>query len=425
MSADAPLDGQGSLQLQRPPAQCLRDESMFTPLVLRRITLPHRIVRAATFENMATPEGCATDAHRDLYVSLAEGGVGTIITGFVYTSLEGRAMHVGQAGIDGDDKIEPWRRVVAAVKAHRPQTKLILQISHCGRQTLPSATGRDVVGAGTSRCTYFWSKVRALTTAEVEARVQEYVRAAERAQRAGFDGVEVHAAHGYLVHQFLSPYTNRRDDCYGADRLRFLEEIVRGIKERTGLAIFLKLSAADDQSRGLKLPLILAAIDRLDALGVDAFEISYGMMEIAFNIIRGAHPLEPVLTHNRLFNWLPGFGKAVFRKLVFPLYRLRFKAYNDLYNLENARAIKQVARTPVLVTGGIRTKDQIRLILDHHGLDGVTLSRPFVAEPDFVNRLREAVDYKSLCVNCNLCTVMCDSSRPLRCYRNRAKDQAA
>lgn len=394
-------------------------EKMFEPLALRRVTLPHRLVRAATFENMATPQGLATDAHRDLYAALADGGAGTIITGFVYTSQEGRAMHIGQAGIDADDKIEPWRRVIAAVKARRPETKMFLQISHCGRQTLRSVTGVDVVGAGTPRCTYFWSKVRPLSTAEVADRVEEYVRAAERAERAGFDGVEVHAAHGYLVHQFLSPYTNRRDDRYGQDRMLFLEEIVRGIQARTRLAIFLKLSAADDQPRGLKLPLMLSYLPRLDALQVDAFEISYGMMEIAFNIIRGEHPLDPVLLHNRLFNWLPRWGKAAFRKLVFPLYRRRFLTYHELYNLENARAFKKAAATPVLVTGGIRTREQIRAILEDDGLDGVTLSRPFVAEPDFAQRVQSARDYRSPCTSCNLCTVMCDSPRPLRCYRNR------
>lgn len=394
-------------------------EPMFTPLPLKRVTLPHRIVRAATFENMAGPDGRATERHRDLYLALARGGVGTIITGFAYTSLEGRAMQPFQAGIDAEDKVEAWKRVVGPVKAASPGTKLFLQISHCGRQTLRAVTGREVVGAGTTRCTYFLSKVRELTTGEVAERVEEYVRAAERAERAGFDGVEVHAAHGYLVHQFLSPYTNRRRDRYGEDRLRFLEEIVRGIKQRTGLAIFLKLSAADDQPRGLDLPLLLRRLPRLDALGVDAYEISYGMMEIAFNIIRGDHPIEPVLQHNRLFNWMPDLGKAFFRTAVLPLYRRRFLPYADLYNLGNAAAVKRAAETPVLVTGGIRTKAQIRLILDRHRLDGVTLSRPFVREPDLVERFRAAGDAHSTCTNCNLCTVLCDSRNPLRCYRGR------
>ncbi|NLI76369.1 MAG: NADH:flavin oxidoreductase [Candidatus Riflebacteria bacterium] len=392
------------------------DHPAFRPLALARVTLPHRIVRAATYDNLATPDGRPTADQGDLFARLAAGGAGTIITGFAYVSRQGRAMQAGQAGIDADDKIEPWRRVLEPVRRADPGAKVFLQIAHTGRQTISRATGRPVVGAGPVRCTYFLSPVRTLTEAEVRAKVEEFVRAAERAQRAGFDGVQVHAAHGYLVHQFLSPHTNRRHDAYGADPLRFLREIVAGIRERTSLAVLLKLSGAEDQPRGLTIDRVVGYARAIDGWGVDALEISYGTMEIPFNIIRGGHPVDVALRHNFLFTRFGAPFIRFFRQFVYPWYKRRFIAYADLYNLGNARRIKQAVRTPVLVTGGVRSGDQIRRVLEEDGLDGVTLCRPFIREPDLVRRLQDDPRWRSSCVSCNLCTVLCDSPHPLRCW---------
>jgi len=199
---------------------------MFQQLQLRGLTLPGRILRAATFENMAEPDGKPGKGHAALYVRLALGGAGTIITGFAYTSLQGRAAQRFQAGIDAEDKVEAWKRVIGRVKQANPETKIILQMAHTGRQTISAVTGRPVVGAGPVRCTYFLSTVRTLTEPEAAAIVREFGRAVARAARAGFDAVQIHAAHGYLIHQFLSPHTNRRKDRYGDDPLLFLKEVL-------------------------------------------------------------------------------------------------------------------------------------------------------------------------------------------------------
>lgn len=392
------------------------DHPAFRPLPLARITLPHRIVRAATYDNLAMPDGMPTAAQGEVFARLAAGGAGTIITGFAYVSRQGRAMQGGQAGIDADNKIDPWQKVLEPVRQADPGAKVFLQIAHTGRQTISRATGRPVVGAGPVRCTYFLSPVRTLTEPEVEAKVEEFVRAAERAQRAGFDGVQVHAAHGYLVHQFLSPHTNRRRDIFGADPLRFLREIVAGIRERTSLAVLLKLSGAEDQPRGLSIDRVIDYARAIDGWGVDALEISYGTMEIPFNIIRGGHPVDVALRHNFLFTRCGTPLVWLFRRLIYPWYQKRFIAYCELYNLANARRIKAAVRTPVLVTGGVRSGDRIRQVLVDDGLDGVTLCRPFIREPDLVQRLRADPRWRSTCVNCNLCTVLCDSPHPLRCW---------
>lgn len=389
---------------------------VFEPLKLKRITLPHRILRAATYDNMATVDGFPTKKHADLFSELARGNAGTIITGFSYVSRQGHAMQRFQAGIDNDDKILPWARVLERVRTANPETKVFLQIAHAGRQTSSRATGQPVVGAGPVRCTYFLSPVRTLSEREVREKVSEHVNAAIRAEKAGFDGVQIHAAHGYLIHQFLSPHTNRRKDRYGADPLLFPDEIIAGIRARSDIPIFLKLSGSEDRTPGITIDLMKSYLRRIDQWDVDAVEISYGTMEIAFNIIRGGHPADVVLRHNELFTRWGSLFCSAFRKFVYPWYRKRFLKYSDLYNLDNAVQLKAVSRTPVLVTGGIRSGAQITRIIREHRLDGVSLCRPFIREPDFVRKLRQNQDYVSSCVSCNLCTVMCDSKYPLRCY---------
>ena len=394
---------------------------MFSPLKLKRITLPNRIIRAATFENMADVEGVPTAKFSKLYKDLAAGGARTIITGFNHTSREGRAMQPFQAGINDSRKVAGWRQVIDAVKAEHPEAQLIIQISHTGRQTISRATHMPVKGAGPVKCTYFRQRVIPLTTDEVKEKVDEYIAAAKNAEAAGFDAVQIHCAHGYLIHQFLSPFTNNRNDEYGNDRLLFLRQIVEGVKAATTLPVFLKISAADDRQRGLNLPLVMSYWPVIDSLEVDAVEISYGMMEVAFNIIRGDHPLDPVLKHNCLFNRYHPALKWLFKHIIFHWYKRSFIDYCDLYNLENAARIKAISKTPILVTGGVRKKSQIEYIINQRGLDGVTLSRPFVCEPDFINRLAAADEVISRCTSCNLCTVMCDSKQPLRCYQGTPK----
>ncbi|RCK80338.1 MAG: NADH:flavin oxidoreductase/NADH oxidase [Candidatus Ozemobacter sibiricus] len=396
--------------------------TLWDPLVLPRLTLPHRVVRAATYDNLATPDGYPTAAQGELLAALACGGAGTIITGFAYVSRQGRALQGGQAGIDHDDKIAPWARVLEQVRRAEAGTKVLLQIAHTGRQTTAGATGRPVVGAGPVRCTYFLSPVRPLTEREIGGVVRSFVAAAERAWRAGFDGVQVHAAHGYLIHQFLSPRTNRRRDAYGADPLRLLREIVEGIRARTPLAILLKLSAGEDGRGGLTLDRVVDYARAIDAWEVDALEISYGTMEIPLNIIRGAVPADVSLRYNPLFRRWGRVAIALFRRFLLPWYKKRFLPFQEMYNVDAAYRIARAVRTPVLVTGGIRTGAQIAALVADRGLAGATLARPFIREPDFVARLRADPGRRSTCLSCNLCTVMCDSPYPLRCWMDAPAD---
>jgi len=393
---------------------------LFTPLALSRITLENRLFRAATYEGFGDSRGFPRPELGEFYLDLARGGVGTIITGFAFVSRAGRAMQPAQCGIDDDDKVGPWKAIVDRVKREVPSVRMVMQLAHTGRQTRRESTGLPVVGASSRQCSYFRQRVTALEDRNVETIVAEFGRAAFRARQAGFDGVQVHGAHGYLVHQFLSPWTNTRTDRW-SDRPLFLEEIVRDVRRMCGddYPVFVKLSAIDDYDPGIRVDDTIRTVKRLETCGVDAVEISYGTMEFALNIIRGRCPVDLVLEVNPLFNRIPAAVRGVWKWLRAGSYTERFIPFEENYNAAAAARIRAETSLPVIVVGGVRTLAGMRNCLISYGLDGVSLCRPLIAEPDLPLMLRNGLSDRSSCTNCNLCTIYCDSSRSLRCYRKR------
>lgn len=390
--------------------------TLFSPLLLKRCVLPNRLIRSATHEGMADANGAPLPMLSALYQRLARGGVGTLVTGFCAISREGRAMHPGQGAIWDDTLIMPWKSVVDAVKQENPETRLFMQIAHTGRQTLGRITGRPVMGAGPKACTYFRQKIRPMDAAAIQKAISDFAAAARRARQAGFDGVQIHAAHGYLIHQFLSPHTNTRTDAYG-DRGRFLEEVVCAVRIACGpdFPLLLKVSWADD--RGLEPDAVISALCRV-AGAVDAVEVSYGTMEFALNIIRGDCPIDDLFSVNPLFSGIPGLLQTLWKHLVFPVKRRSFKPFTHGYNLSGARLLQEALSIPVIPVGGIHTPDDMAACLDE-GFPALALCRPFIAEPGFPDLLREGRWQGSRCTTCNRCAIYCDSPTPLRCHRAR------
>ena len=393
---------------------------LFTPLRLANVTLKNRIVRSATYEGLGDPQGVPRIELADLYADLARGGVGTIITGFVFISQAGRAMQPAQCGVDADDKLRAWKEIVDRVKREQPDVRLFMQLAHTGRQTRREITGQAVVGASSKRCSYFRQRVAELDAAGIRSIQAEFGQAARRAQQAGFDGVQLHAAHGYLIHQFLSPWTNTRKDRW-SDRPLFLEETIHAVRETCGVAfpILVKLSHADDNTPGLRLDETIRTVQRLEQQGVDAVEITYGTMEYALNIIRGACPVDLVLKVNPLFNRIPSPIRGIWKFLRAKKYLASFIPFQENYNVAAATRIKAQTSLPLIAVGGIRTKNAMLDCLTKHGLDGVSLCRPLIADPAWPAKMRDGRSEHSDCTNCNLCTIYCDSSQPLRCYRKR------
>ncbi|HEY3298325.1 MAG TPA: NADH:flavin oxidoreductase [Armatimonadota bacterium] len=393
---------------------------LFSDIRLRNMTLPNRIIRSATYEGWGESNGTPKPELAGVYSQLARGGVGTIITGFAFVSQAGRAMHPGQCGIDNDEKIAPWRRIVEEVREASPEVKLVMQLAHTGRQTRRQVTGMPLVGASDKPCSYFRQRPHALDEHSMMRIIDEFAQAANRARKAGFDAVQIHAAHGYLIHQFLSPWTNTRTDRW-ADRPLLLEKVVEAVRSECdhSFPILVKLSAADDNSPGIRVEDTIQTVKRLEKLGIDAIEVSYGTMEYALNIIRGAVPIDAVLNVNPMFNRIPGLLKILWKKFCAPAYTRKFIPYEENYNLKAASLIKAETKPPVILVGGIRTVGSMEDIVKVCGIDAISLCRPLICEPDLPKKLRSGESTRSKCTNCNMCTIYCDSRQPLRCYRGK------
>ena len=367
-----------------------------------------RIIRSATIENMADENGVVDfEKLGNLYNNISAR---TIITGFTYVSENGRAMQKLQAGMVNDEHKNAWTKLVNKVKTNNPDKKLIIQLAHTGRQT----TRKNAVGASNKKCSYFRNNVRALTETEIKTIIDDFAKSAKMAKAAGFDGVQIHAAHGYLIHQFLSPHTNTRKDKY-KDGVLFLIEILKSVRLACGedFPIWVKISWADD--KGLTLNHTIEILQRIENL-VDNIETSYGTMEYALNIIRGNCPTNLVFEVNPLFNKYPKIIKSLAKKVLESKYLKIFKPFSKNYNLEATLEIKKHIKTPITVVGGIRELKDIENILNS-GIDMVSMCRPFICEPDLINKIENGKWQKSACTNCNLCTIYCDSENSVKCYR--------
>ena len=216
--------------------------------------LKNRVIRSATYEGMCDDLGFPTTKYYEMYETLARNEIGGIITGFAYISDEGKAMQPGQAGIDNERKIPYYQKLTDIV--HKYHSSIFMQIAHTGRQTKKSATGKEVVGCSAKKTIYFNEKPRVLTTGEVYQIIDKFGNSASYAKEAGFDGIQLHAAHGYLIHQFLLPSVNKRQDEFKIDNTsnigtRFLDLVIDNIRAKCGdeFPVLIKISGSDDYYR--------------------------------------------------------------------------------------------------------------------------------------------------------------------------------
>jgi 2,4-dienoyl-CoA reductase-like NADH-dependent reductase (Old Yellow Enzyme family) len=384
-----------------------------------------RLFRSATFEGMADEKGIPTEDYLALYRGLAQNGVQNIITGCTFVSQEGKMVQPGQSGIDDNSLIPYYQKVTESV--HQYGSKIYLQISHAGRQTSTKVTGKQVVGASDKRSPYFQSKPKMLSAHQIEKIIESYALAALRAKLAGFDGIQIHAAHGYLLHQFLHPHINNRTDEYGLNPDTgicelFLSKVIAAIKDKCGenYPILVKVSATDDLPKPFSMKNFIALIELLNRERVSAIEISYGTMENALNIFRGSSiPTDAILRHNFRYQTDNKLNKLVWKWGILPVLKSRIKGFTENYNLRYAVLAKQRTDIPIICVGGFRRGKDIVNTLNSGKTDYISLCRPLLCEPDFINRLCRETGYISKCVNCNVCAIMCDSNHPTRCYKQQ------
>lgn len=344
---------------------------LFTPVRIGSVTVPNRFVRSATHDYMADDEGYVTDAEVRLYRDLAEGEVGLIITGHAFVQPSGKASP-RQMAVHDDRFVEGLARIPAAVRGF--PSRVFLQIAHAGRQTKPSLCGCAPVSPSAVYDPSSKVMPRELSGDEIRDLIDAFVLAAVRAQKAGFDGVQLHAAHGYLLSSFLSPHTNRRTDSWGGrveGRAGVLVQALLGVKAACGrdFPVIVKLNSTDFLDDGLTLDDAVRIAGLLETAGIDGIEVSGGMAEAG----RGS---------------------------VWPGLRSESE---EGYFVENAARIRRAVRVPVFGLGGIRTLAVAERIVAEGLVDLVSLSRPLIRNPFLVKEFREGRTARSECVSCNKC----------------------
>jgi 2,4-dienoyl-CoA reductase-like NADH-dependent reductase (Old Yellow Enzyme family) len=392
---------------------------IFDEWQLAHLNARNKVVRSATYEGYGDAHGLPRPELGRLYQTLAENHVGTIITGFAYVNHRGRAMHPAQTSIASDHAVPAWKAVLEPVRALPVRTVMLLQLAHAGLQTIPGAIGAPPLAPSVWRSPYFRARPKAMSNEEIEETICDFAKAAERAKSAGFDGVQLHAAHGYLIHQFLSPFVNRRKDRWGRDRFLFFAEVVKAIRSLCGESypIFVKLSVPDGHPGGIDVPLACKYAAKMQALGIEAIEVSYGTMDQALNIFRGELPIECVFRVNPFYRSRPRWVLAFVKRFIVPYLRRQLIPFTENYNLSAAAALKAATSLPVVVVGGLRRYTELEAILVSRKADAVALCRPLICEPDLLTRFLEQRSYVSRCNQCNRCAVMCDYTIPLRCYQ--------
>ena len=401
---------------------------LFTPIDIGQLTIAGRLIKTATAETRASEDGFVTPDVLDFYRPMAIGGTPLIITGNIYISQDGKSSP-RQLGADADDKIAGLAELAATVHAHG--ARLFAQINHCGRQVIPSFAGvAEAVSASDRTDLTTGTRPRALTPTEIERIVECYAQAARRCKQAGFDGVQIHAAHGYLLNQFLTPYTNRRRDAYGgslAGRMKMLCEVIRAIRARVGrdFPLIVKLNGADSLPlrAGLKTPALVEIAAILEREGIDAVEISVGHYESGFPMVRGRFA-------RCLRNMAQGSGRHLpfvrrwAMQLLWPVIAIAFDLVwrpREGFNLAYAQAFKARLSIPVICVGGFLTRRSMQESIDRGACDIVSAGRAFIADPLLYRHLRNGQS-GPVCVSCNACIGHL-GVQPLDCYHPRIRAQ--
>lgn len=344
---------------------------LFSPKNIGSLEIKNRIVRSATYEGMATDNGEITNRHLKMYEDLAKGGTGLIITGHAFVHSAGKVRN-GMTGIHEDRTVPGLARLVDTV--HKFGGRVAVQINHAGRQIDPK--GLDSITplapspvpdpiSGTTP--------KEMSEEEIEETIEAYGLAAGRGKEAGFDAIQIHGAHGYLVSEFISPYTNRRNDRWGGNlqnRMRFLMEVCRSVRKEVGsnYPVFIKLNSEDCLEGGLEVKESLAMAKELEKEGIDAIEVSGGMRESKTGTARTR-----ILSEKK-----------------------------EGYFLKNALEFKKALNIPIILVGGLRSKSVMEKVLNEGWADFVSLCRPLIREPDFPEKMKGGKE-RADCISCNGC----------------------
>ena len=366
--------------------------NIFSSCKIGDVILSNHLVRSATWEGMATEKGEVTDNLVSYIETLAQGGVGLIIASHAYVERSGQASP-WQLGFYDDQLIPGLTNLAEA--AHKSGSKIFAQLTHGGCHALPALTNMPLNFGVSEIETTRGGHALAMSSTAVKNKIILFANAAARAIQAGFDGVQIHCAHGYLICQFLSPLYNKRNDEWGGsleNRMRFLNEVILATRIRIGThPITIKLNASDFIEGGNTPEQMLEIVKLLEKSGIDAIEMSGGTV----------HP-EGQYNSSRKFN--PSSPEE------------------EGYYIEEAKKYKQISKIPLILVGGFRSYERISQVLKDGIADFVSMSRPLICEPNLPNRWKASKAVKkrrAKCISCDGCRAIALTGAGLQCVKNK------
>ena len=404
--------------------------TLLKPLRIGRLTVPGRLYKSATSETRATDDGYVTDELLEFYEPMVRAGTPLIVTGNLYVSLQAKSAG-RQAGIDSDDKkpgLRDWVKL-----AHSGGSLLVAQLNHGGRQMVRSSDpGKATVSASSVREPLYGTKPRPLCAGEIPALVDTFAAAAARAQDVGFDGVQIHAAHGYLLSQFLTPHTNRRNDEYGGsldNRMRLLREVFQGIRARVGddFPILLKMNGTDmlPLRKGATTAELVRVAKVMADEGMDAVEVSRGHYESWPGMVLG-HYKGFISGQVKEGSGTKMSGRR--RVTVLALAPIIERAAERLapggegFNLPQAEQFTAHLDIPVICVGGFHTTKGMESAIETGRCDAVSAARAFIADPYLFKNVQTPTSGRPVCGYCNGCIARF-GGKPIDCYNNEIRAQ--
>jgi 2,4-dienoyl-CoA reductase-like NADH-dependent reductase (Old Yellow Enzyme family) len=390
---------------------------VFTAAKISDVEIPNRLVRSATYECRATEEGFVTDDLVKVYEALARGGAGLTITGMSYVREDGCQLPK-MIGNYSDDHIEGLSQIAGRfhdiVKENGNRSKIFLQTGHAGRQISFGGYNAETISSSSIEEKIHKRTPKALSIEEIAEIANCFGEASKRAKIAGFDGVQFHGAHGYLITQFYSPFMNKRTDAYGStpeNRIRFVIDLLKESRKRVGnqFPICLKMNGSDRINGGLDVSEASYFATILAEAGFDALEISSYIWEAGMQ--------------EKLISLPPESQRKIRER--------NLEAFNLDIAVKIKNAVSKKKNIPVILVGGLYRFETIRTILETTPIEFCALSRPLICQPDLPNLWRSSLEFpEAACIHCNLCTkdfldhgVHCKGVRCIYQERMKAKQQ--
>lgn len=372
------------------------ESKLFTPVTFGPLTLRNRTIRSAAFESMC-PGNAPSEQLLDYHRSVAAGGIG--MTTVAYAAVTRSGLSFDRQLWMRPEIVPGLRRLTDAV--HAEGAAAGIQLGHCGNMSHKSICGCLPVGASSGFNLYSPTFVRGLRAGELPDLARAYGRSVNLAREAGFDSVEIHAGHGYLISQFLSPATNHRKDVFGGsltNRMRFMDMVMEEVMKAAGhdMAVLVKMNMRDGFKGGMGIEESLQVADRLVELGAHGLVLSGGFVSRApMYVMRGEMPIR-TMTHYMKCWWLK-YGVRLVGHMMIPTVPFR-----EAYFLDDALKFRARIKIPLIYVGGLVTREKIDEVLNS-GFEAVQMARALIHEPDFVNRMKRDDQARCGCKHSNYC----------------------